>query len=61
MNESRENIGARRLHTVLEKLLDEVSFHAEDLNGQTITIDKAFVNHNLQDLIKQNDLQKYIL
>ncbi|HZK35169.1 MAG TPA: ATP-dependent protease ATPase subunit HslU [Bacillota bacterium] len=61
MNVSKENIGARRLHTVMEKLLDEVSFHAEDLHGQTITVDKAFVTHNLQDIIKINDLQKYIL
>jgi ATP-dependent HslUV protease ATP-binding subunit HslU len=61
MNQSKENIGARRLHTVMEKLLEELSFHAEDLNGQTITVNRAFVQQNLNDLIKKTDLHKYIL
>ncbi len=60
-NLSRENIGARRLHTVMEKLLEELSFHAEDLYGQTITVNRAFVQQNLNDLIKKTDLHKYIL
>lgn len=61
MNQSKENIGARRLHTVMEKLLEELSFHAEDLNGQTITVNRAFVQQNLSDMIKKTDLHKYIL
>jgi ATP-dependent HslUV protease ATP-binding subunit HslU len=60
-NLSRENIGARRLHTVMEKLLEELSFHAEDLYGQTITVNRAFVQQNLNDLIKKTDLHKYII
>ena len=61
MNQSSENIGARRLHTVMEKLLEEVSFHAEDLNKQTITVNRAFVQHNLSELVKRTDLHKFIL
>ncbi|HPT77859.1 MAG TPA: ATP-dependent protease ATPase subunit HslU [Candidatus Atribacteria bacterium] len=61
LNETKENIGARRLHTVMEKLLEEVSYHAEDLKGQTIVVDEAFVKYNLKDMIKNNDLHKYIL
>jgi ATP-dependent HslUV protease ATP-binding subunit HslU len=48
MNQSRENIGARRLHTVMEKLLEEISYHAEDLKEQTITVNRAFVRQNLR-------------
>lgn len=61
MNETKENIGARRLHTVMEKLLEELSYHAEDLDGREITVDRAFVQQNLQEMIKANDLSKYIL
>ena len=61
INQSEENIGARRLHTVMEKLLEEISFHAEDLCGQTITVDRAFVQQNLTDMIRKTDLHKYIL
>lgn len=61
LNETKENIGARRLHTVMEKLLEEVSYYAEDLKGQTIVVDEAFVKYNLKDMIKNNDLHKYIL
>jgi len=61
MNQSSENIGARRLHTVMEKLLEELSFHAEDLNQQTITVNRAFVQQNLSELLKKTDLHKYIL
>ncbi|MEW6173134.1 MAG: ATP-dependent protease ATPase subunit HslU [Bacillota bacterium] len=61
INEQTENIGARRLHTVLEKLLEEVSFHASELQGQTITIDEAFVTAKLGPIVKREDLSRYIL
>ncbi|MHA6316351.1 ATP-dependent protease ATPase subunit HslU [Altererythrobacter sp. CAU 1778] len=61
VNESVENIGARRLQTIMEKLLEELSFEAEDLKGQTITIDAAYVKERLTDLAQNADLSKYIL
>ena len=61
MNQSKENIGARRLHTVMEKLIEELSFHAEDYKGQTVTIDGDFVKRNLHDIIKDTDIHKYII
>jgi ATP-dependent HslUV protease ATP-binding subunit HslU len=61
MNQRLENIGARRLHTIIEKLLEELSFEAPDLRGQTITLDRAFVKARLDGLIKNEDLSKYIL
>ena len=61
VNERTENIGARRLHTVLERLLDEVSFHAPELDGQSITIDPAYVDRMLADIAKSDDLSRYIL
>ncbi len=61
VNERTENIGARRLHTVMERLLDEVSFHAPDLEGQTLTIDPAYVDRMLADIAKSDDLSRYIL
>jgi ATP-dependent HslUV protease ATP-binding subunit HslU len=61
VNERTENIGARRLHTVLERLLDEVSFHAPDLGGQSITIDAPYVDRMLADIAKSDDLSRYIL
>jgi len=61
MNLTKENIGARRLHTVMEMLLEEISFYAEDKSGATITVDRAYVQQNLKGLIKENDLHKYIL
>lgn len=61
VNERIENIGARRLHTVLERLLEDVSFEASDKSGETITIDKVFVNKVLGDLVKDEDLSRYIL
>ena len=61
VNESVENIGARRLQTIMEKLLEELSFEAEDLKGQTITIDAAYVKDRLTDLAQNADLSKYIL
>jgi ATP-dependent HslUV protease ATP-binding subunit HslU len=60
-NENIENIGARRLHTVLERLMEEVSFEAPDLKGKTIKIDQAYVNKKLGELAKDKDLSRYIL
>jgi ATP-dependent HslUV protease ATP-binding subunit HslU len=61
VNERTENIGARRLHTVMERLLDEISFDAPDLSGQTVTIDGAYVRRMLADVVKNDDLSRYIL
>jgi ATP-dependent HslUV protease ATP-binding subunit HslU len=61
VNERTENIGARRLHTVMEKLLDEVSFDAPSHAGRTITIDGAYVDRMLADLVRNEDLSRYIL
>lgn len=61
INNELENIGARRLHTIMEKLLDDVSFNAPDLSGKKIKIDKNFVNKQLQDLTKKHDLMKFLL
>ncbi|MEW6448513.1 MAG: ATP-dependent protease ATPase subunit HslU [Bacillota bacterium] len=61
INEQTENIGARRLHTVLEKLLEDISFNAPDLKGQTINIDEAFVTAKLGPIAAQEDLSRYIL
>lgn len=61
VNKNVENIGARRLHTMLEKLLEEISFEADDLSGKKIKIDKAYVALHLKDLIKNSDLSKFIL
>ncbi len=61
VNDRTENIGARRLHTVMERLLDEVSFHAPELNGRSIRIDGAYVDRMLQDIARSDDLSRYIL
>ena len=61
VNDRTENIGARRLHTVMERLLDEVSFAAEDYAGKTVTIDTAFVNRRLESLVKDQDLSRFVL
>ncbi|PYR74584.1 MAG: HslU--HslV peptidase ATPase subunit [Acidobacteria bacterium] len=61
VNERTENIGARRLHTVMEKLLDQVSFDAPGLAGRTITIDDAYVDSMLADIVRNEDLSRYIL
>ncbi len=61
VNESIENIGARRLQTVMEKLLEEISFEAEDRQGETVTIDAAYVKARLEGLARDSDLSKYIL
>ena len=61
VNEQTENIGARRLHTILEKVLDEISFEAPDLKKKTVKVDAAYVNKQLVDIVKNQDLSRYIL
>ena len=61
VNSSVENIGARRLHTIIEKVLDDISFNASDRSGEKIVIDKSFVEKNLGNLVKDTDLSKFIL
>ena len=61
VNEGTENIGARRLHTVMEKLLDEISFEGPDLKKKNVKIDAAYVSDRLADIIKDQDLSRYIL
>ncbi len=60
-NTKAENIGARRLHTVIEKLLEEVSFNAPEMKGEKIVIDREYVRSKLEDIIESEDLTKYIL
>lgn len=61
INETLENIGARRLHTVLEKVLEDISYEAEDLKGEKIKIDRKFVREHLQEILAEDDIGKYIL
>lgn len=61
VNQQTENIGARRLHTILEKLLEDISFNAEDLKGQKIVIDENYVKEKLSEIVKNEDLARYIL
>jgi ATP-dependent HslUV protease ATP-binding subunit HslU len=61
VNESTENIGARRLHTIMEKLLDEISFEGPDLKKKAIRIDAAYVQKMLAEIVKDQDLSRYIL
>ena len=61
MNEAVENIGARRLQTVMEKLLEDVSFEAEDRGGETLTVDAAFVDQQLAGIARNADLSRYVL
>ena len=61
VNSRTENIGARRLHTVMEKLLSEVSFNAPDMKGQTVQINREYVRNVLSEIIKDEDLSRYIL
>ena len=61
MNEAVENIGARRLQTVMEKLLEDVSFEAEDRSGETLIVDAAFVEEQLAGIAKNADLSRYVL
>jgi ATP-dependent HslUV protease ATP-binding subunit HslU len=61
VNSSVENIGARRLHTIIEKVLDDISFNATDRAGETVKIDEKYVNDNLGSLVRDTDLSKFIL
>lgn len=61
VNEKTENIGARRLHTVMERLMDKISFSASDMNGQTINIDAAYVADALGEVVENEDLSRFIL
>ena len=61
VNSSVENIGARRLHTIIEKVLDDISYNATDRAGETVTVDKKYVDDNLGNLVKDTDLSKFIL
>ncbi|MBN6073788.1 HslU--HslV peptidase ATPase subunit [Aggregatibacter actinomycetemcomitans] len=61
VNEKTENIGARRLHTVMERLMDKISFNASDMDGQTVSIDAAYVSEALGDVIENEDLSRFIL
>jgi len=60
-NEKTEDIGARRLHTIMEKILDDISFHADENNGATIQIDKALVDEKLKKIVESEDTTRYIL
>ncbi len=61
VNDKTENIGARRLHTVLEKLLEEISYEAPEMRGATVVIDRSYVREKLADIVKDEDLSRYIL
>jgi ATP-dependent HslUV protease ATP-binding subunit HslU len=61
VNESTENIGARRLHTIMERLLDEISFNAPDMKEKSVTVDGPYVQKMLADIVKDQDLSRYIL
>lgn len=61
VNESAENIGARRLHTILERLVEEISFEASDMSGQIVTIDAEYVRNHLDELVADEDLSRFIL
>ena len=61
VNASTENIGARRLYTVMEKLLEEISFNAPAMPGKELTIDAGYVHHRLAEITRDQDLSRYIL
>jgi ATP-dependent HslUV protease ATP-binding subunit HslU len=61
VNETTENIGARRLHTVLERLMEEISYHASERSGESVIVDEAYVNKYLGDLVENEDLSRFIL
>jgi ATP-dependent HslUV protease ATP-binding subunit HslU len=61
VNERTENIGARRLHTVMEKLLDEISFDAPDMSDRSVLVDEAYVERMLADIVRNEDLSRYVL
>jgi len=60
-NEKTEDIGARRLHTVMEKILEEISFSADEHNGETIHVDKALVEEKISKVVEDEDATRYIL
>ena len=61
VNEQTENIGARRLHTIMEKVLDVISFEGPDLKKKTVRIDAGYVQKQLAEIVKNQDLSRYIL
>jgi ATP-dependent protease HslVU (ClpYQ), ATPase subunit len=61
VNQSIENIGARRLYTVMERVFEDLSFDAPDKSGETITVDAGFVDEHLGELTKSTDLSRYVL
>ena len=61
VNSTVENIGARRLHTIIERVLDEISFTATDRSGEKITVDSGYIKKNIGELVKDTDLSKFIL
>ena len=61
VNESTENIGARRLHTIMERLLESISYSAPDDSGKSFTVDASYVDENIGELVKDEDLSRYIL
>jgi ATP-dependent HslUV protease ATP-binding subunit HslU len=61
VNDSTENIGARRLHTVMERLLETLSYDASEKKGQAVSIDATYVNDHLNELVEDEDLSRYIL
>lgn len=61
VNSTTENIGARRLYTIMEQLLDELSFNASEMSGQTVEITPDYVNERLGNVVKNQDLSRYIL
>ena len=61
VNESAENIGARRLHTIMEKLLEDISFDGPDLKKKNVRIDAVYVRKQLSEIVKDQDLSRYIL
>jgi ATP-dependent HslUV protease ATP-binding subunit HslU len=61
VNDRMENIGARRLHTILERLLDDVSFAAPEMHGKEVAIDAEYVRERLTPILKNEDLSRYIL
>jgi len=61
VNDQAENIGARRLHTIMERLLEEISFEAPELKRKSVKIDAAYVSKQLEEIVKNQDLSRYIL
>ena len=61
LNDDLENIGARRLHTIMEKLLEDISYEAPELGGQKFVMNSEYVKNKLKDIVKNKDLSRYIL